>query len=154
MADDFKFNLSRLHIFLDKIGKEIVSEMKNRLRSDGSVASGHLEKSIKYSVTDTKDSVELDFTMAEYGEYVDQGRRPGKQPPISKIKQWCRIKGIPETAAYPIARKIGRFGKAGTYFFTIPIQRRRDKIRSDINKIMGGEFVKSLEDYIRKNKLL
>lgn len=33
-----------------------------------------------------------------------------KKPPISVIKQWTRIKGIPEEAAFPIQNKIFRFG--------------------------------------------
>ena len=43
--------------------------------------------------------------------HVDFGRRPNqKPPPISEIKEWCRIRGIPENKAYVIARDIGKNG--------------------------------------------
>ena len=43
--------------------------------------------------------------------HVDFGRRPNqKPPPISEIKEWCRIRGIPENKAYIISKNIGKNG--------------------------------------------
>jgi len=50
------------------------------------------------------------FNDTEYASYADKGRRPGRMPPVDAIKAWCRVKGIPENAAYPIALKIAREG--------------------------------------------
>ena len=38
------------------------------------------------------------------------GRAPGNPPPIKAIQQWCKLKGIPVEAAYPITKKIGQSG--------------------------------------------
>ena len=52
--------------------------------------SGRLSKSLKSSVQRQK----LVIEMAEYGLYVDEGRRPGKFPPVDKIKEWIKSKPI------------------------------------------------------------
>ena len=73
--------------------------------------------------------------MADYGTFVDQGRKPGKQPPISKIRQWLSIKGIPQKAAFPIAKKIGRYGIKPTPFFSITIQKHVKELEDKIAKL-------------------
>ena len=64
----------------------------------------------------------LDMLVEDYLKFVDKGvsgtqRKYNtpfsyrtKKPPISVIKLWTRVKGIPEEAAYPIQNKIFRFG--------------------------------------------
>lgn len=42
-----------------------------------------------------------------WGIYVEQGRRPGKQPPIAAIEGWARRHGV---NPYVLARSIGRKG--------------------------------------------
>ncbi len=151
MAGIPNMRLTKLTDLLNKVGSELTSEMKTRLKGSGKVNTGKLLNSIKYKVTEKKDSVELDFTMLEYGEWVDQGRKPGKQPPLDKIRKWCIQRGIPVKAAYPIARSIGKHGISPTYFFTTPLARRKAQISKQIEQVMRGEVVKSLEDYIKKN---
>ena len=48
-------------------------------------------------------------STAKYAPYVEFGARP-HFPPLDAIREWCRVKGIPESAAYPIARAIARRG--------------------------------------------
>ena len=62
------------------------------------------------------------FDLADYWYYVENGRRPGKRPPISAIEQWISDKGlqphprangsIPSTKqlAFAISTKIAREG--------------------------------------------
>jgi len=90
-----------------------ISNMKNILIGAGKVASGRLVESlVKEIVSDT----EININMESYGKFVDGGRAPGKFPPISKIKEWCSMRGIPETAAFPIARSIAENGIAPLNF--------------------------------------
>lgn len=54
---------------------------------------------------------------APYAIAVHEGRSPGaKQPPVEPLKEWARRHGMPEAAAYPIARKIGSQGIPATKF--------------------------------------
>lgn len=139
--------IERILELFDKYGEEVVAEMQTRLKSNGKVATSTLLNSIGYDARKTStDKAELVFFMADYGIYVDKGRKPGKMPPISKIEKWCRVKGIPEAAAFPIARKIGRFGIAPTNFFTIPTTRRlkqfQDKVSKESAKFIEAELIK------------
>jgi hypothetical protein len=57
-----------------------------------------------------------------YGEYVERGRRPGRQPPVEAIELWVQRKlGVSpdesRNVAYLIARAIGRRGTSGAAMF-------------------------------------
>jgi len=43
-------------------------------------------------------------------KYIEQGRPPGRMPPLSRIIEWCIARGIPTGAAFPIAKRIGERG--------------------------------------------
>ena len=52
---------------------------------------------------------------------------PGKLPPLDSIAAWCRAKGIPEAAVFPIALKISQVGiAANDFFFPHVASARRD----------------------------
>jgi hypothetical protein len=139
----------RLEKLLNDYGKQVTNEMKNRLIGYDKVASGNLLKSIGYQLEETSPGIlELTFFMADYGVYVDKGRKPGKMPPLSPIKKWLRIKGLPEKAAFPIAKNIGRFGIKPTNFFTIPISRRVKALNDQIIKITTEEVVEEIKKSI------
>lgn len=81
----------------------------------GMRASGQWADSLSVAIEDA--SAEL--LHAEYGEQLEYGRKPGKQPPSEAIEQWIKDKGIAariegnisvSSLAYLIARKIGREG--------------------------------------------
>ncbi len=48
---------------------------------------------------------------------MKKGRKPGTYPPIKEIAKWCRLKGIDDSAKWPIARSIFKFGIAPTNAF-------------------------------------
>jgi len=62
-------------------------------------------------------------TPLEYGEVIEEGRRPGKaMPPVHPIALWARSKlGVPtdeaESAGFAIARKIAVYGFEGAHMF-------------------------------------
>ena len=108
---------ARLLEDLTGIAVGIVKEMKNIIKLNGAFATGNLYNSVKYKVyKDKSEKFHLDVDYVYYGLWIDMGRKPGKQPPLREIQEWCRIKGIPQEAAFPIARKIGRFGFKGINF--------------------------------------
>lgn len=129
--------------FVRTYARQVVSEIKNRLEGHGKIASSRLHRSIRYTYT----GLTLKFLMAPYGVYVDKGRRPGKMPPLDAIRKWCRIKGIEETAAFPIARKIGEEGIRPTNFFTIPTTRRQKQFVDGVRKSLALDT----EQTIKKN---
>jgi hypothetical protein len=76
-------------------------------------ASGKLAKSIRYEVTN---GTVLSFYGNDYIQYLENGRRPGKRPPTSVIRQWIDDKGIipdgisKDSLAFLIARRMGEEG--------------------------------------------
>ena len=95
-------------------GAELVRRLQRGLIDNKKLATGSLIGEMSYEVKqDASGRVVVRVFTQDYFRFVDQGRRPGKQPPLEPIKQWTRIKLIPEKFAFPIARKIGEVGIRG-----------------------------------------
>lgn len=87
------------------------------------VNSGALRGSITTAVTGTPVSLHGEVvTDIIYGWPVEEGRRPGRMPPVDAIQLWVTRKlGIggleARRVAYVIARAIGRRGTKGAFMF-------------------------------------
>jgi len=101
---------------LQFFGDSVVGDMRALIELNGSIATGRLLENIKVTANKTQDIYTLVISYPFYGKFVDEGRKPGKMPPIEDIKKWTRLKGIPESAAFPIAKKIGEKGYKGIHF--------------------------------------
>lgn len=114
---------------MDEFGKLWVKTLREQLITTQPFpkrATGKLYNSINYRVTQKDNDWTLTLLSEDYMKFVDKGvsgtqRRYNtpysyktKKPPISVIKQWVRVKGLPEQAAYPIQNKIFRFGMKPT----------------------------------------
>lgn len=98
---------------LKEFGKDYVKILTIFLKNSRphkKVASGALINSLNSKVVATAKKIQLIIEGNDYLENVDQGRKKGKYPPIRAISKWARIKGIPQSAVFPIARKIFKFG--------------------------------------------
>lgn len=124
---------------LDTWGAQIVQDMKLELQLNGSLASDALYNSLSYNVKSELDEFILSFDMESYGKYVESGRKSGKYPPLSNIQKWTRLKGIPESAAFPIARKIFKFGIQPRPFIRPSIDKNRRGLISDLVKYISSE---------------
>lgn len=142
--------------FIRKYGSQVESEIESRLSKNGKIASGKLYDSIRYEVKEEKSEFILSFLMADYGKYVDKGVKPhpeyldgkgGKKKSkfIEALKKWCRIKGIPENAAFPIRRSIWKYGIAPTNFFTIPTTRRQKYFEEKLAETMAKDIDNNLQ---------
>lgn len=114
---------------LDKCGEELKNEYKRNLEATGNVASGNLANNITYRVVIDDDSYDVILTLEDYFIYVENGRNPGKFPPVDAILSWIRIKPIipraddkgnlptEDTLAFLIGRKIAKEGIKGNHMF-------------------------------------
>jgi hypothetical protein len=149
---------------LEKYGEDVLKEMVSRLGGHGKSSSGRLIRSLKKSIRKDGEALAITFQMDSHGDYVDkgvegaEGRLPGvsfkspykfkKMPPLSKIKQWCRLKGIDEQFAFPIAKKIYRFGIAPTNFFSISVKRRE----KDLHKLIAEAYKKEVQNQLKNER--
>ena len=96
---------------LQVYGTEIIADIISRLRKMNAFSSGKLEASLNYKVQAAISELKLEVYAEKYAEAVDTGRRAGlKPPPIKEILAWVKLKNIPEGAAYPIQKSIGKYG--------------------------------------------
>ena len=103
---------------MDKIYEKyllrIIQKIKERYHSLGLVSSGEFERSLKHLIQNNK----LSIIGAKHTYFMEEGRKPGRFPPIADIQKWIEIKpGLPaifkekpKQFAYIIARKIAKEG--------------------------------------------
>jgi len=140
---------------LTEIAVMISKEMKNIIKLNGAFASGTLYDSIKYKVfKDRSEVYHMEFDYVYYGLFINYGRNPSsKMPPIRDIREWCRLKGIPQDAAFPIAKKIQKEGwrlkrtapnTSGWIDFTKPFEDAQGPIKtlmSELGQKFADDFV-------------
>ncbi len=132
----------------DQFGKEIVAELRKELISHGKQATGTLVKGLESKVRFDGARAVIEVFAEDYFRFVDQGRKPGRFPPVDKIKAWLRVKGISEKAAFPIGRKIATEGIKGIKILNPTIDSVTvaflPKYESEMEKILGAVMVNDI----------
>lgn len=84
---------------LNALVQQLLEQYKGSLARNKINASGNLSETAKaYGKVEGsslgKYEYQVIFDLADYWYYVENGRRPGKRPPISAIEQWITDKGL------------------------------------------------------------
>ena len=90
---------------------------KENIDKSDKVASGNLLSSVSTYIQMGDNDFTVVLNVANYWKYVENGRRPGKQPPVDKIREWLEVKStlpVPKGLEYYIAKKIGERGIPAT----------------------------------------
>lgn len=107
---------------IQDITNNFVVELKNKLKANDSYASGDLVNSIRGIVKQNGKYVVISIQLEDYWQYVENGRKAGKYPPINAIKNWISVKPVlprplksgklptANQLAFLIARKISKVG--------------------------------------------
>jgi hypothetical protein len=81
--------------FANRVGNLLVAETVKVLDENKKNASGELRKSITYETSIFGTFIKIVvFSPLDYAFYAHEGRAPGGVPPIYKIRDWVRLKGI------------------------------------------------------------
>jgi hypothetical protein len=133
------------------------------------VASGTLEKSLKYRLQIKGQNINVSvYAKGKASQYFlarENGRKPGKQPPVDAILEWMRIKPIklrdkesgkfkkPTEAlkrqvAFLIARKIGRDGIKGWKAFDYAMENIWDEYESKVVAAYAKDFSATIENQL------
>lgn len=94
----------------DEFGKDYVKILYRELRRADKVATGALINSIDFRLRQDAKDIMVIIESNDYLKFVDEGRKPGKYPPVRAIRDWVKIKGISEDAVWPIMKSIYKFG--------------------------------------------
>ena len=120
--DGLTFN--NLQQVLDDFTKDVAETYRSLLLRDGKNATGELISSIKPMTPElVNGTFECSLSLAPHWKYVENGRRPGKFPPIENILEWVKVKPelvrpnrlgrkelAPKQLAFLVARKIATKG--------------------------------------------
>lgn len=120
--DALTFN--NLQQVLDDFTKDVAETYRSLLLRDGKNATGELISSIKPMTPELVDGAfECSLSLAPHWKYVENGRRPGRFPPIDNILEWVKAKPqlarpnrldrkeiTPKQLAFLVARKIATKG--------------------------------------------
>ena len=128
---------------LDKFGKYLVKESRKNLTRKKKNVTNSLYESLDYDVKAMPNSFEFDFLMNEYGEWVDKGRRAGKNPPFSAIRKWVEDRRIQfrsnkgkfktyDQTAWAIVGGIGKKGIPASNFYSRPFNLGYAKLPNEI----------------------
>ena len=162
-----RFPITRKYI--ETYGKSVESEIKKRLKGHDKYASGKLYESIRFIMKETPKDFTLDFTMLDYGKYVDKGvkgsktnkagntpyKYTNKMPPTKVFDKWILRKGLAprdkkgkflnrNRIKFAIARSIFLHGVAPTNFFTIPTTRRAKQFEAGVGNAMAQDLDKMI----------
>ena len=148
-----------LRHILDDIGNEVVDHLRQSLQDKGKDATGALSSSIGYTITEGPSGLTLNITSLDYLKNVNDGRKPGKMPPPSKIVPWVKARGIKMTSksggivstdsmAFIIARSIGEKGIKPTnvlsetqqWIVDNKLPQIADSVTKDINDMVKNLF--------------
>ena len=111
--------------------------------------------------TEWKDNLfEVYFDLPPYFPFAENGRRPGKMPPVNKILQWIEFKHlvprsnngrVPTTKqlAFAISKHIALHGTAGKHLFEKTLDDQNlDNLADNLVELITAEFEKEIEKYI------
>jgi len=141
---------------LNKFGKYLVAESRKNLTKKKKNVTGNLYQSLAYEITTGPNSLDFDFLMAEYGEWVDKGRKAGKLPPFGAIYAWTarrrlqfkdnsgKFLSYAETAR-KVMIKIKAKGIEPSNFYSRPFQLGFEKLPTEIQEAYGLDVEDFLE---------
>lgn len=119
---------------IKNIADDFVVELKNKLKANGSNASGTLSNSLKGIVKQNGKYIVISIQLEDYWQFVENGRKAGKYPPLSDIRKWISVKPIlprptksgklptANQLAFLIARKISKVGTKAKPFLSNTIK--------------------------------
>lgn len=122
-------------------GISVVDQIRQNLVQTDTNATGKTSKSLRYEVVDNGSKVTLKVIGKPYFKVVETGRKatpqytnPSKQF-VDSIREWVKARGIPESAAYAIAKSIHKKGTPPTgkeIFSNVINGSLTDKISKDL----------------------
>ena len=100
---------------------------QDKLIKGDKIATGDLMNNVEYIIEKDSRSVSVSLQLEDYWKYVEEGRAPGRFPPVDKILDWIRVKPIvpderngrlptENQLAFLIGRKIAEEGIEGTHY--------------------------------------
>jgi hypothetical protein len=137
---------------LEILGVESIGFITKILVENDKQVTGNLIRSLDFKIIQQVDGLFLQILAAPYFKFVDEGRKPGKMPPVKPIQKWSERKGIKfnnmsnRQTAFVIARSIGKKGIRPLNITNRLIQ----NIMKNKETLIKAGAVKDIEELINK----
>ena len=161
--EDIKW--TRLTEVLNEFADAFIQNARNNLDANQSNASYNLYNSFEKVIEVGEDYFKVSISLADYWQFLENGRGPGKFPPVDKIKEWIEVKPVNPTPlsngktpsveqlSFLISRKIANEGTEGKPFFEPAkeqtIREFEDKINQAIDEDVSNFILKLVEKEMR-----
>ena len=147
---------------LNKFAKYVIQQSRTNLSKSKKNVSSDLYGSLGYDLQVNPNSFSLEFYMADYGQFVDQGvsgikkkyntpfSYTNKKPPMQPLADWAKArrirlrdekgkykKGNYRTIGFILQRSIYEKGIKPSLFFTKPFEKAFDNLPDDLIKRFG-----------------
>lgn len=140
------------------ISDEVKQLIKNYLdqiiedaKANAPVATGKLRDSYDSAVINDSEKVYEAGVVAEsYHKWVDNSRGAGKPPPVAAIRAWTQAVGLPVSAAFPIARAIGKNGTTAKPYVSNYINSNQSSFETELDLILGSEVDEYMIEIIKQ----
>lgn len=129
------------------IADNYIKVLTNELSRLGKKSTGLLIRSLKSNIIENTKEIKIQIISEDYLDYIDKGRKPGSYPPIQKLKQWARIKGLREEAAWGIATNIYKFGIKPTNIYSLVEQKTKLTTKDTLESI----YAEKIKNEIKEN---
>lgn len=147
-----RINLNRV---FNKYAKIFERKVKKVLRDNKKVATGNTIRSILVKPFSKANSSGLYLYANRTFEFIQSGRRPGKNPPYSAILSWVKNKPVSlrfgyneKKAASAIMRGIGQKGIAPTNI----AEQALSNVLPGLIQEASAAYIKDVETAIKKGK--
>ena len=161
--EDIKW--TRLTEVLNEFADAFIQNARNNLDANQSNASYNLYNSFEKVIEVGEDYFKVSISLADYWQFLENGRGPGKFPPVDKIKEWIEVKPVNPTPlsngktpsveqlSFLISRKIANEGTEGKPFFEPAkeqtIREFEDKINEAIDEDVSNFILELAEKEMR-----
>lgn len=160
---------------LDKFQKYVVSQSKRNLTLKNKNVSKKLYNSIKGDVKQSPNSIQVLFTMLEYGFFQDQGVKgvksgrslsgfayKDKMPPAQAFDQWNIKRGFAprdkngkflsrKSLNFAMARHVYNYGIKPTEFFSKPFDQAFKNLPQEVVETYGLEADRLFDQIVMQN---
>ena len=161
--EDIKW--TRLTEVLNEFADAFIQNARNNLEANKSNASYNLYNSFEKVIEVGEDYFKVSISLADYWQFLENGRGPGKFPPVDKIKEWIEVKPVNPTPlsngktpsveqlSFLISRKIANEGTEAQPFFEPAkeqtIREFEDKINEAIDEDVSNFILELVEKEMR-----
>lgn len=159
---------------LEELRRYVIKESKSNLTRLGKNSSKKLYNSIEGEVEAFPNSIQLLFTMNDYGFFQDKGvsgvnkkyntqfSYTNKMPPPKALDKWIVRKGIAprdkngkfisrKSLQFLIARSIFKNGIKPSLFFTRPFENAIKRMPEEITRAYGLDASKLIDSIMKQN---